>query len=424
LLVVILTLSTPLLCAADNPPPPGPPPGGPPGPRDPLAEYTSMIEELSKKPDFKLTDDQKKKIQTARDEFKAKQDKWRTEHADELKQMQELSAALFGVNGAPPAQPAKPAQWVRFGKLRDDLDATAPRPDDTLKQIEAVFTDPQRDLVEAWQLEHAPPRGPFGSPLAVKVPDGIAMPSDGVPKQSGFYKLRFQGKVTVPDGSAPRRVAMAYVLYLPPGYEAQKDAKYPTIVFLHGAGECGTDGNGIFVHGPAMELLAQANAPLAKKFPFILVCPQCPPRGERWDQPVMLHAVLALLDELGGAGGKVRIDPDRVYVTGLSMGGKGTWLLAMEDPKRFAAIAPIAADTLNPQGAAKLKAVTACWAIDGAEDWGGGPENNKKMVDAINAAGGSAKVSIVPGEGHFVWVRFYSDPKFYDWFLTHRRKGN
>jgi predicted peptidase len=209
---------------------------------------------------------------------------------------------------------------------------------------------------------------------------------------------------------------MTYVLYLPKGYETSK-AACPTIVFLHGAGEAGTDGAGVLAHGPGMEVQRQAGSKFANEFPFILVCPQCPPRGERWDQPAMLKGVIALLDDLQA---KVRIDPERTYVTGLSMGGKGTWLLAMEAPERFAAIAPMAADTLDPKGAARLR-YPSVWAIDGAEDFGGGPENNKKMVDMINAAGGDAKVTIVPHEGHFVWPAFYADPKFYEWLLTHKR---
>ena len=131
----------------------------------------------------------------------------------------------------------------------------------------------------------------------------------------------------------------------------------------------------------------------------------------------MLKGIIALLDELST---KVRIDKDRVYITGLSMGGKGSWLLAMEAPTRFAAIAPIAADTFDPQGAARLKK-TSVWTIVGAEDFGGAVEANQKMVTAIQTAGGDAKVTVVPGEGHFVWPKYYSDPTFYDWFLTHRR---
>jgi predicted peptidase len=253
----------------------------------------------------------------------------------------------------------------------------------------------------------------FGAPSAA-APQGLAVPADGIPRASGFYKLKFQAQVQTERG--PRRVQMAYVLYLPKGYEAGKDP-CPTVVFLHGAGEAGTDADGIFVHGPAMEVQRQAGSKFADSFPFIIVGPQCPPRGERWDQQAMLRAVLALLDDLGK---RVRIDPDRVYVTGLSMGGKGTWLLAMEAPQRFAAIAPIAADTLDTQGAQRLK-YTSVWAIDGALDFGGGPENNQKMVEAIQKAGGDAKVSIVPGEGHFVWARFYGEPSFYDWFLQHKR---
>src|SRR5262249_2340386 len=127
--------------------------------------------------------------------------------------------------------------------------------------------------------------------------------------------------------------------------------------------------------------------------------------------------VLALLDDLGN---KYRIDKDRVYVTGLSMGGKGSWLLAMQDPGRFAAIAPIAADTLDTQGVAKIKGVPA-WAIVGAEGFGDGGANCGKMVEALKAAGGDATLTVVPGQGHFVWPMYYSDPTFYEWFLKHKR---
>ena len=387
--------------------------GGPFGTRDATADFISTLGEINLSPDFSLTPEQKTKIKTARDDFKQQQEKWQTDHADELRKIQDQMMAMFSGAGGPP----NPESFQAINKMRQELMSTSPDSDAAAQRIQAVLTDAQRAQLDAWREDpaHQPPNPFGGGGQAINAPKGVALPADSIPRQTGFYRLKFQTQVQLPTG--PKRVSMAYVLYLPEGYEASKE-RFPVMVFLHGAGEAGTDGNSIFAHGPAAELqrLGAASA-FAKKFPFVLICPQCPPRGERWDQPLMLKAILALMDDVAA---KIRTDPDRVYATGLSMGGKGTWLLAMEAPTRFAAIAPLAADTFDPEGAARLKKI-ASWAIVGAEDFGGAVEANQKMVAAIKTAGGDAKVTVVPGEGHFVWPRFYSDPTFYDWFLTHKR---
>lgn len=384
--------------------------GGPFGARDAVAELLATLGEINLSPEFTLSPEQKSKIKSAREAFKAEQAKWVADHAEELRKIQEQMMALFA-RGAP----QNPDAFGAINKLRQELLATSPDSDAAAQRIAAILTEAQRAQLEAWREDPAHrPQNPFGGP-AVDAPKGVALPADSVPRQAGFYRLKFQTQVELPAGA--KRVSMAYVLYLPQGYEASKD-RFPVLVFLHGAGEAGTDGNAIFEHGPAAELQRQgAGSAFARKFPYVLICPQCPPRGERWDQPLMLKAVLALLDDVAA---KVRTDPDRTYVTGLSMGGKGTWLLAMDAPTRFAAIAPIAADTLEPERAARLKPVAA-WAIVGADDFGGAVAANQKMVAAIQTAGGDAKVTVVPGEGHFVWPKYYSDPKFYDWFLTYKR---
>ncbi|HMO65954.1 MAG TPA: PHB depolymerase family esterase, partial [Verrucomicrobiota bacterium] len=133
-------------------------------------------------------------------------------------------------------------------------------------------------------------------------------------------ELRFEGAITRP-------VALNYLLHLPAGYVAGATRHWPLMLFLHGAGERGTNLARVKVHGPPK--IAETNA----AFPFILVSPQCPP-GDRWDP----HALLALLDSVMA---KHAVDPERVYVTGLSMGGYGTWALAAAAPERFAAVAPI-----------------------------------------------------------------------------------
>src|SRR5260221_10562017 len=123
-----------------------------------------------------------------------------------------------------------------------------------------------------------------------------------------------------------KNVKAGYLLYLPKDYGKEADKKWPLIMFLHGSGESGTDIEKVKVHGPPK--LAAAG----KEMPFIVVSPQSP--GGGWNNEVLIN----LLDDVQKSYG---VDPDRVYLTGLSMGGFGTWALAMEFPERFAAIAPI-----------------------------------------------------------------------------------
>src|SRR5210317_514418 len=118
-----------------------------------------------------------------------------------------------------------------------------------------------------------------------------------------------------------------FLLSLPNGYESEEKKKWPLVVFLHGAGERGTELNKVAIHGPPMKAAA------GEKFPFILASPQCP-GGEWWtEQPV-----IELIDYLEE---KYRVDANRIYLTGLSMGGYGTWHFATLAPEKFAAIAPI-----------------------------------------------------------------------------------
>src|SRR6185312_8308672 len=118
---------------------------------------------------------------------------------------------------------------------------------------------------------------------------------------------------------------LKYLIYQPADYDKQD--KWPLLLFLHGAGERGDDLELVKKHGPP-KLAAEG-----KDFPFIVVSPQCP--KDRWWEPIEL---VALLDDIGS---KYKVDADRIYVTGLSMGGFGTWRLAFYAPDRFAAIAPI-----------------------------------------------------------------------------------
>lgn len=232
-----------------------------------------------------------------------------------------------------------------------------------------------------------------------------------LPTTPGDHKLKFQ---TTVDG---RTVKMPYLLYLPVGYAASKDP-CPVLVFLHGGGETGEDLAGIFAHGPNMNLHRDEYGPFRATFPFIVISPQCPPRGERWDQPVMYKAVIALLQDLETRLPK--LDKDRVYLTGLSMGGKGTWFAAHEAPGLFAAIAPLDADMVQPDFVQQLK-YTPIWMGGGQED-GGVVDATAKMEEALRKVSHvEVKRTILPHIGHESWEYFYASPQFYEWFLQYRR---
>ncbi len=195
-----------------------------------------------------------------------------------------------------------------------------------------------------------------------------------------------------------------YLLFLPKGYEAQE--KWPMILFLHGAGERGSDLEYVKRHGVSRIVEEQED------FPFIVASPQCP-RGQYWSVPLLS----ALLDEVIDT---YRVDPDRVYLTGISMGGYGTWHLAAAQPHQFAAIAPICGGG-NPVEACNLKDLTV-WAFHGARDTVVPLSESEEMVEALKACGGNVKFTVYPEADHDSWTQTYNNPVLYDWFLQHRKK--
>ncbi|MDA0835545.1 MAG: alpha/beta fold hydrolase, partial [Planctomycetota bacterium] len=180
-------------------------------------------------------------------------------------------------------------------------------------------------------------------------------------------------------------VELEYLLYLPNDYEQQES--WPVLLFLHGSGERGDDLNLVTIHGPPKLIAA------GKDFPFIVVSPQCP-KDRRWE-PIEL---VALLDDLEA---NYNVDPDRIYVTGLSMGGFGTWELASYAPKRLAAIAPICGggEIYWTKGFAHLPT----WVFHGAKDAGVPFERSQAMVDAMKKNGGDPKFTIYPDANLLPW---------------------
>jgi predicted peptidase len=196
-----------------------------------------------------------------------------------------------------------------------------------------------------------------------------------------------------------------YQLFLPKAYAASAEEKFPLIVFLHGSGERGADLAKVKVHGPPKIVDSDPN------FPFILVSPQAP-ESEMWD----VGKLTALLADIRRT---YRVDESRLYLTGLSMGGFGTWDWAIARPGLFAAIAPICGKS-DVAKAAALKD-TPIWAFHGDNDDAVDMAGSFDMVAAVRRAGGSPRLTIYPDTGHDSWTRTYADPALYYWFLQHRR---
>jgi len=197
-----------------------------------------------------------------------------------------------------------------------------------------------------------------------------------------------------------------YLLYLPADYDKNSKKQRPLIMFLHGAGERGNNVAVVKKHGPP-KMIAQG-----KSFDFIIVSPQCP--NNIW-WPERTELLISLLDEIEK---KYNVDTDRVYLTGLSMGGFGSWSLAIAYPNRFAAIAPICGGA-ERYGAYRLKKVPV-WAFHGAKDPTVPLIRSQEMADAVKKAGGDAKLTIYPEAQHDSWTETYNNPELYQWFLSHK----
>jgi predicted peptidase len=199
------------------------------------------------------------------------------------------------------------------------------------------------------------------------------------------------------------KIEMDYLLYLPKNYDSQESC--PLVLFLHGAGERGEDIELVKKHGPP-KLIGEG-----KDFPFIVVSPQCP-KERRWEP----FELTALLDHIIKSH---KVDEDRIYVTGLSMGGFGTWRLAAYTPHRFAAIAPICGG--GDAHSARLFSHLPTLVFHGAKDKAVPLERSQEMVDAIKDTSGNPRLTIYPEAGHDSWTETYDNPEFYEWLLAQKR---
>lgn len=206
------------------------------------------------------------------------------------------------------------------------------------------------------------------------------------------------------DGGWTDAASGRALVSLPEGYDADPGRRWPLLLFLHGAGERGDSLEAVSIHGPIKERRA------GRDLPFVIVAPQVP-TGERWT----VGRVAAALDD---ALAEYRIDEDRVYLTGLSMGGFGTWEAIQRMPERFAAAVPICGGGL-PLGVEAAVRVPV-WNFHGAMDLVVPIEMSVGMVRAHRNAGGDVRFTVYPDAGHDSWTETYANPEVYEWLLRHR----
>ncbi len=192
-----------------------------------------------------------------------------------------------------------------------------------------------------------------------------------------------------------------YLLFLPRNYTPQSKP-WPLLIFLHGSGERGDNLELVKRHGPPKIVATKPD------FPFVVVSPQCP-KDKRFDPGLLL----ALLDDLHA---KHNIDSKRIYVTGLSMGGSGTWAVANVAPDRFAAIVPICGTAPIDQ---KRFLRLPTWVTVGGRDKTSLVKSLQKTVSELRGKGAPIRFTLYPRLGHNCWDATYGDPKLYSWLLGH-----
>ncbi len=204
---------------------------------------------------------------------------------------------------------------------------------------------------------------------------------------------------------------LPYLLYLPDSYGDDDLKQWPLILFLHGAGERGDQLQGVRQQGLPARLDASDD------LPFIVLAPQCP-EMDWWAN--YTHTLIALLDRIIET---YQVDETRLYLTGMSMGGFGTWHLATENPQRFAAIAPICGFGHGllgyPQRLERLSHVPV-WAFHGDADTVVDVNESQQLVEALRQFGGSVDLTVYPGVGHDSWTATYNNPGLYEWFMQHK----
>jgi predicted peptidase len=210
-----------------------------------------------------------------------------------------------------------------------------------------------------------------------------------------------------------KKVSLKYLLYLPKDYSKIPDAKWPTILFLHGMGERGDDLEIVKKHG-IPKIVEEKD-----DFPFIAISPQCPTTSLWTTMTDELHALLV------DAVQRYNVDEVRIYLTGLSMGGYGAWHLAATYPELFAAVVPICGGMIHDsefQEKIKVLKDMPIWIFHGAKDEAVPIKNSKEVYNALKKIKGNVKFTVYPDLGHDSWTKTYDNPDLYKWLLKQKRQ--
>jgi len=201
---------------------------------------------------------------------------------------------------------------------------------------------------------------------------------------------------------------LKYLIYLPKDYLTKK---YPLVLFLHGAGERGTNLKDIEIHG--LPKLVKNG----KKFPFIIIAPQCP-LNLWWSDPLPVELLSKLVNDIVM---KYGIHKNNVFCTGLSMGGYGTLALSIKNPKLFSAIIPICGgvDIKNFFDILNLKDLPI-WLFHGDKDEVIPLENSQSIYKVLKLVNKNIKLTVYKGVDHNSWDRAYDDNELYKWMLSHK----
>lgn len=201
-------------------------------------------------------------------------------------------------------------------------------------------------------------------------------------------------------------VSLRFLIHLPVVEPVTPEQQFPLILFLHGAGERGDNLNVLRDLGPLGYAARTSN------FPFIVLAPQCP-LGTDWSH----HALIALLDHIQS---HYPVDAERVYITGYSMGGHGTWDTAFRHSERFAAVAPLCGRVIPLLCGALYR--HPIWVFHGAKDDVVPIAHSNEIVDVLRGMGNErVRYTVYDDLGHDIWTTVYAQPALYDWFLEHHR---
>lgn len=195
---------------------------------------------------------------------------------------------------------------------------------------------------------------------------------------------------------------LRYNISFPNNYKKDRQQTWPLIVFLHGASERGNDVNKVIKRGP-QKFIEKNN------LPFIILSPQCD-HGEYWEADKVMYLIDMAIEQHA-------IDTNRIYLTGMSMGGFGTWQIANHYPDRFAAIVPICGGG-SPYMTFALRNMPV-WVFHGTKDTIIPISKSEEMVNSLKHEGNEVKFTFYPDSGHDVWTETYNNPELYKWLLKH-----